>query len=124
MKIKLGHVTNSSSMCYILDKRTLTDEELELIRKNSFLAEPYFLGVTRCSSYGEGEAVRKFIAYLREDAAAWGWENPLIYWLQDYLLQIGVDSIIFVRSSDEQMGGEVVNHRLISEKAVSEREYH
>ena len=123
MKIKLGFVTNSSSMCYILDKRTLTDGELAIVRNNS-LRQPTFHGVSRCSAYGEGEAVERFIAFLKEDDAAWGWENSQTEWLQGYLASIGIDNIIFVRSSDEQMGGEVVHQRLIAEKAVSEREYH
>lgn len=128
MKIKLGFVTNSSSMCYILDKRTLTDEDLAVVRNNS-LRQPTFHGVSRCSAYGEGEAVERFIAFLKEDDAAWAAEgydygNPLTEWLQEQFVSIGIDNIIFVRSSDEQMGGEVVHERLIAEKAVSEREYH
>ncbi len=128
MKVRNDFVTNSSSTCYVLDKRTLTDEELAIVRNNS-LRQPTFHGVSRCSAYGEGEAVERFMAFLMEDDAAWAaegyeYKNPLTEWLQEQLAQIGVDNIVFVRSSDEQMGGEVVHERLISEKAVSEREYH
>ena len=129
MKIKLGHVTNSSSMCYILDKRTLTDNELELIRENSFLQKPIYHGVSRRSAYGEEQEVSSFWHFLRADDVDWaaeGYEygNPLTEWLQERLASIGIDNIIFVRSSDEDMGGHVVHEHLISEKAVSEREYH
>lgn len=129
MKVKLGHVTNSSSMCYLLDKRTLTEEELKLIRENRFLRKPVSHGFSRCSAYGEEKEVSSFWHFLKVDDAFWtakgaDYGNPLTEWLQDHLTRIGVDNIIFVRSSDEQMGGEVVHKRLIAEKAVSEREYH
>lgn len=130
MKIKLGFVTNSSSMCYILDKRTLTDEELKLIRENSFLRKPISHGASRCSAYGEEEEVSSFYHFLRANDAEWvakgydGWENPLTEWLQDHLAQIGVDNIIFVRRSDEQMGGRVKNRDVIMEKAIARKEYH
>lgn len=129
MKIKLGFVTNSSSTCYVLDKRTLSDEELEIIRENKFLRKPVSHGVSRRSAYGEREAVKDFWHFLKEDDAAWATEgydygNPLTEWLQEHLASIGIDNIIFVRSSDEDMGGEVVHEHLIAEKAISEREYH
>lgn len=129
MKIKLGFVTNSSSVCYVLDKRTLSNEELEIIRVNRRLRRPLAHGVSRCSTYGEEEEVSSFYWFLRADDADWAAEgydygNPLTDWLQEQLAQIGVDNIVFVRSSDEHMGGVVWGEDLISEKAVSETEYH
>lgn len=129
MKIKLGFVTNSSSMCYILDKRTLSNEELEVIRENSFLKKPLFHGGSRCSTYGEEQEVSSFCNFLIADNAEWAadgfeYENPLTAWLQDHLTTIGVDNILFVRSSDEGMGGWVKNKELIAEKAVAEEKYH
>lgn len=139
MKIKLDHITNSSSMCYILDKRLLTDADLELIEKNRFLRKPIYLGVGRGSVYGEGEAVKNFLEWLKEnDVLEWlkendvewiekygdSWANPQTEWLQNWLYIIGVDNAIFIRASDEEMGGRVEHSRLISEKAVAEMEYH
>lgn len=129
MKIKLGFVTNSSSTCYVLDKRLLTDEELSLIRENDFLQPPVRQGSGRGSAYGEGKAVEKFLDWLIEDDAYWiskydrEWGNPLTELLQSWLAQIG-DNVIFIRSSDEQIGGEVLYEHLIAEKAVAEEEYH
>jgi len=116
-------------MCYILDKRTLSYGELEVIRENNSLGKPISHGVSRRSAYGEEEEVSSFYFFLRADAAAWAddgydYENPLTQWLQDHLAKIGVDNIIFIRSSDEDMGGHVVHEQFIAEKAVSEREYH
>ena len=129
MKIKLGFVTNSSSMCYILDKRTLTDKELEVVRENNFLRKPISHGASRCSAYGEEEAVERFIAFLMEDDAAWaaggyGYGNLQTEWLQEQLASIGVDNIIFIRSSDEGMGGWVKNKDVIVKRAVARKEYH
>ena len=129
MRLRADFVTNSSSTCYVLDKRTLTDNELELIRENTFLRKPISHGVSRNSAYGEEQEVSSFWHFLKGDDAAWAadgydYGNPLTEWLQEHLAGIGIDNIIFVRSSDEQMGGEVVHQRLIAEKAVSEREYH
>lgn len=130
MKIKLGFVTNSSSMCYILDKRNLNDKEIELIAGNRFLPNPIYLGVGRASVYGEGQAVKDFLEWLKVEDAAWvlkydgSWANTQTEWLQAYLDMIGIDNIIFVRASGEGIGGTVKHSRLISEKAVGQMEYH
>lgn len=122
MKVHLDFVTNSSSTCYVLDKSTLTEEELKLVRKNSWLAEPYRYDLGRNSAYAEGEPVKAFLEYLTEDDKEF--PNPQTGWLRGLLDKIGIKNIIFVRSSDEEMGGEVMNLDAIAKTAVSEMEYH
>ena len=125
MKIKGGFVTNSSSTCYVLDKRHLTEEELTLIREgNETLMLPYYYGAGRSSVYGEGADVVYYLEWLKDDDAAWGRENYLARFLRDGVRKIGGENIIFVRASDEDMGGHVQHEDLIAEKAVAGMEYH
>lgn len=125
MRVKLDFVTNSSSMCYVLDKSTLSEDELEKVRANSWLAEPHYYGLGRSSAYAEGQAVKRFFEYLFEDDTEFPeWPNSQTNWLRKLLDKIGIENIIFVRWSDEDMGGRVQNLDLIEKKAVAEMEYH
>lgn len=125
MKIRCDFITNSSSMCYVLDKSTLTVEELKLIRENSGLAEPSVSGLSRISVFGEEADVVRYLKWLEDSDTAWGdYVNPLVPFLKDAIDRIGEANILFIRSSDENMGGRVENEALITARAVARMEYH
>ena len=124
MKIRSDFVTNSSSTCYVLDKSKLTAEELNTIRVNYNLSHPCKYGVGRGSVYGEGQDVSHYLEYLVEHDKNWGYKTPLTAFLKENIEAVGLPNIIFVRSSDEGMGGWVESEKLIASKAVAEMEYH
>ena len=102
MKIKTDFVTNSSSTCYIFDKRKLTKKELQVIRQaGAGLETPEGCGLGRSSAYGEGESVVAFVNELKTSR----WLVVLADQIQKHIDQIGVDYVIFARDSDEGMGG-------------------
>lgn len=102
MKLKTDFVTNSSSTCYIFDKRDLTKEELQVIRQAGTSLETLVgCNLGRSSAYGEGKDVVSYIQMIRANR----WLTDLGDRLQNHLNQVGVDNIIFARDSDEGMGG-------------------
>lgn len=163
MKVRKGFVTNSSSICYILDLRdenvkdalqstmrvmdcewVWCDSEYGFKREQGLRNDGYQLisvkrnvkqyckeidlynivdvDWSRCTSYGIGEDVLQYMYshLLNEYSGDFG------EWLEKWIDELGEENILFLRESDEEMGGVLSDtmHEVIKEKSLDEREYH
>lgn len=102
MKIRHGFVSNSSSSSYILDLRK---EGVKEIVKSIRASRP--LGLGRCSALAVGKDAADFAQEWIDENEAWhGAEyDGLGYWIKDWVDKLGEDNVVFVRESDEGMGG-------------------
>lgn len=124
MKIKTDFVTNSSSTCYIFDKRNLTEKELRVVRKaGEGLSPPEYYGLGRSSTYAEGHEAIGYIHTLLGDELSYTPDSSLIQQFKK-ALEIGADNIIFARHSDESMGGDFIVPEPIDGKYTHAFEYH
>jgi hypothetical protein len=117
MKIRTGFISNSSSQCFILDRRV--PEAAKLI-ENIHAGFPDKWD--RCTAMAIGDSVQDFVdsrsqeEYIRDDA--------LNEWLQYWIDELGVENVVFIRESDEGMGGEINNIDEVERLSLSTLEYH
>jgi len=123
VKTRAGFVSNSSSSCFILDLRENTIQVQDLIDGFSLagIDRPRF--ADRRSAIAVGEDVSKYLIehrlYLGDEWIGLG----IAGWLESWIKKLGEENIVFIRISDEGMGGyyPAGNVRAI---AVDEIEYH
>jgi len=121
MKIRNGFVSNSSSSSFILDKRKLTNSTIASIRKLNPAD-----GLGRSTAFAEGRDAVGFANEWNTECGEYG--GGLGQWILDEAKRLGEENIIFVRESDEGMGGNLSDVGLslarIRSKAEGEMEYH
>ena len=130
MKIRNGFVSNSSSSSFILDARN--PEVQKLLPQINSLPKPY--GLDRCTAAAIGEDAIVYANEWNRDAGVDRFPDnyPALHdlgsWILHYAKEIGEDNVVFVRESDEGMGGMLSNVGLsyldIDKLAIAEREYH
>ena len=104
MKIRDGFISNSSSTCFILDKR---NQGVNQIIENIGIHVESPHGCDRSTSKAFGIDVRKYGLALR--AEEWLYRNygtqSLGSWIVKWADKLGDENIIFLRESDEGLGG-------------------
>lgn len=104
MKIKRDFVTNSSSTCFIFDRRELTEEEIDLLGDlilKAPLAEYY-----RNSQCLNGIDLQEYIENLKEekDEPNYKWLYTFAMTLLGYLTSIGIGNIIMLVDGEDYRG--------------------
>ena len=131
MKIRNGFVSNSSSSSYILDLRKPGVQEIV----NSVISQGIQLpqSVDRCSAIAIGEDVMYYAKEWIEELGEYGYEDknedkndPDNYgnWIIKCCEELGTENTVFIRISDEGMGGECAFDMSDPSLIYSEREYH
>ena len=100
MKRRNGFVSNSSSCCFILD---LSKEGAKEIVDKVVAREP--CGLDRCTAKAIGKNAVSFAREWNIEMGDWGSHFSLGDWILEYAEKIGEDNIVFLRESDEGMGG-------------------
>ena len=129
MKIRLGNIANSSSTCFMLDLRTSGVQHIVDEVIGAFIHAPR--GLNRCSAiatagdFPGGVSLRDYIKEYSAEII--GYEEILgddfLNWMQEWEDKLD-KNVVFIRSSDENMGGEVPLLGLIKILSVSEMDYH
>jgi len=130
MKIRTGFISNSSSSSFILDIRDKGVKELvnKMITKN-----PY--NVNRLTAVAKGKDA---VEYAKQWDKIMGEGYTFGDWIREWAEKLGEDNIVFVRESDEGMGGYLFKrdkdgedcyndgplHRRLLKLSKSYREYH
>lgn len=122
MKIRNGFVSNSSSSSFILDKRNISEEMLEIING---LQE-----AKGCGRYTAKAIGKKAVQYANDWIVEFGKysDEPgsLGPWILEWANKLGEENVVFVRKSDEDFDNEY-SHYLVRDLrgfAESEMEYH
>ena len=120
MKVRLGFVSNSSSSCFILDYSK--DKVKELVSK-CLARRPEH--TDRCTAIAIGEEARKYAKKMIN------WEygsEELGNWILDWIKELGKDNVVFMRESDEDMGGKLFDnkedYKVLKKHTLDEMEYH
>jgi len=98
MKIRTGFVSNSSSSCFILD---YSNPEVKKLFKGRASDNSWDADKGRCTCFLKGKEVVDYVnRYVPRDDATGDW---ILKWAR----KLGEDNIVFVRESDEAMGGSI-----------------
>jgi len=118
MKIRAGFVSNSSSTAFILDLRA--EGVKEMVEQSS---APRAHGLGRGTAMAVGKAAVFYAEDWIEDTADWYEEGEgLGPWIMKWANELGHDNVVFIRESDEGMGGYI--NFPVHKLAVAEMEYH
>jgi len=103
MKIRDGFISNSSSTCFILDKRNQgVNQIIENIGKNVKSPKNW----DRSTAKAFGIDVRKYGSALQvEERSCGSYGQSLGNWIIRWTDKLGDENIIFLRESDEGLGG-------------------
>ena len=116
MKIRHGFISNSSSSAFILDLREPAVQEY--VKCNSSVALPQELDRRTALAVGE-----KAVRYAQDWISDMGDYGPgLGQWILEHTQKLGVENTVFVRRSDEGMGGYIEYPS--PDIVVAEMEYH
>lgn len=121
MKFRCGFVSNSSSTCFILNLKDPGVGELVKRIKEGGISPPYGLGRGTAMAIGDDAFQYAWDWSLDVDG---DWGPDLGEWIRDYVGEVGIENIVFIRSSDEDMGGHLPEGELVAELAIAEIEYH
>ena len=127
MKIRKSFVSNSSSTSFILDARD--PKVQELLPKIKSLNKAYGLNRRTCGAVGDHavQYAKNWITEYNECCYDDGDIN-LGKWILKWADELGKANVVFVRESDEEMGGSFCEVGLsyldINELAVDRMEYH
>lgn len=127
MKIRNGFVSNSSSTAFVLDIRN--SEVANLLPKIYKLRNVNVDGVRRTTGSAVGRDVVEYCKFwnsymfdVYEDTP------PFVEWLREHIKEIGENNIVFIRESDEDMGGSLSDVGLsyldIDKLAIDKYDYH
>lgn len=125
MKVRAGFVSNSSSTAFILDLRTPGVAELVAQAKCEGVRRPQSLDRWTALAVGK-EAMR----YSRDWTEDWGYiyyglHQHLGHFIKGWALKIGEENVVFMRESDEGMGGYLpFRLDIVRKLALAEMEYH
>jgi len=123
MKVRSGFVANSSSSCYILDLNDRWTKELLARLEQSGISEAVGLG--RGTAWATGDRLIDYMNDLLGCEAKYGWVDGLGGWIQEWVDELGPGRILFVRESDEGMGGELpVELDAVIARSLACTEYH
>jgi len=105
MKIRNGFVANSSSSCFILDKRITGVEEM-LKHCKAALPEDY----SRSTAMAIGQDAVNYLSRFKDSYILSYWnkdhvENITGQNIREFIKHIGTENVVFMRESDEGMGG-------------------
>jgi len=126
MKTRQGFVSNSSSSSFILDlRKPLVKGWLDDIKK---LPKAEGTGRYTCKAIGK-DAVRYAKEWIEEAGEYYAEsQDGLGHWILKWAEKLGENNIVFLRESDEDMGGNFrdcgLDYKEISNAAESEMEYH
>lgn len=124
MKTRFGFVSNSSSSSFILDARK--PEVQALLPQIESL--PHVEGLNRLTGHAIGNDAIQYAKDWIEDYRPDGeWEH-LGGWILNWGEKLGEENLVFVRESDEGMGGSFDEYGLdfvkVRKLAEAEMEYH
>lgn len=100
MKIRSGFISNSSSSCFILDKRD--PHVVDYIKKLEGSVQQDG-GYGRGTAFAVGQKAKDYANMLIE-GDRWGVTDYLGRWINKWYDKLG-DNLVFIRESDEGMGG-------------------
>lgn len=114
MKVRMGFVSNSSSSSFLIPVDSLSESELEKIKK--------------MKSYDVTNGCRKtgYISPENLELFAGEYAGDILEIIQEYKLN-GNNTLILIRESDEGMGGYFSDYGIddnITDKNICEFEYH
>jgi len=133
MKIRTGFVSNSSSSSFILDIRD--KGVLELVNKMT-TKKP--CDVNRLTAVAKGKDAVEYAKQWNNDVGEHHLKPTYGDWILEWSEKLGEDNIVFVRESDEGMGGYLFKgdkdgedlyddgplHQKLSKLSKSYMEYH
>ncbi len=131
MKIRRGLVSNSSSSCFILDYR---DPKVQHLVSICQAREPD--GLNRCTAMAIGQEAISYAEDFHKETKEWYEDEPheLVTMILGWANKLGRDYIVFIRESDEEMGGTLFKdgneweltgpYKLLRELALEEMEFH